>query len=593
MSTEPKKKSTGRSRKLQSAEAAQSRKERYAKQEYEFTLADKVSYFVRKGGPWVLGAFLLIVGGFWMVTTFRQSVQPDVLSAEEEEQARQMISNAAKLERQGDDFVAAAELETLIKRFPNSIYRDYAEELLERRRQGKQMFTKEDGDDGLDRVRERERGRGDVIVSTPAGSGEKRIGRRGAPESSSTAEVAKADAPAAVPESKKVSYPPDQPVPATMEEALSRPTVVKTRAVSETNPVVKKLPDGFLIQGDQLDPSGWPARILCLADQSEMVFIPRSQVQIGNDHGAENERPAHTVNVPGFYIDRAEISLEQYQEFLKANPEHPKLSQEALDAAASPQHPVVGVTFADAAAYCAWAKKQLPTEVQWEKAARGPQAFLFPWGNHRQTAPMASNDRTLVAVLSRPADRSPYGIFDLGGNAAEWCRDWFAAYQESSEGTLSLGKKERVIRGGDSEWSSTWRASKPETATELWLGFRGVLEVADADPPVAEAKKKEPARRADTGGGTGARTGRAAGSGTGAATGAPAIVTSPAANTASGRASRGERGQTERNPRVTSKQNTRQDRDDRAPNVDNPAVVSPSPSKDGRGGDRDRKARNN
>lgn len=577
MSTEPKKKRNP-SRKLQSAES-KSRKERYSRDEGEpeFTVGEKASYFLRKGGPWVVAAVLLLAGVSWAVVNFRASVRPDQLSEAEEAEARQMISRAAKFERQGDEFVAAAELETLIKRFPNSIYREYAEELLQRHRSGEKMFTKEDGDDGLARIGERiSRNKGDLAANSVS-PGERRVRRNRQGAEDETAAANSEETPAEP--STKIEYPPDPPVPQTMEEALAKAPALKLDAKAK----IHSLPEGFMIQGDAIHESGWPAVILCLADQSEMVFVPGGTVRIGQDQGPENERPSHTIQLAPYYIDRTEVTVGAYQEFLKANPDQPKLSDEL--AAKDPKHPAVGVTFAAAQAYCKWANKELPTEVQWEAAARGTQSALFPWGNHRETAALPSNDKSIDKVLTRPADRSDFGVFDMAGNAAEWCADWYSAtaYQSAGSGNrVAITKPERVVRGGSPEWAVTWRASLSEDAPESWVGFRGVLNLPDAKPEPAPdvAAKEEPKRSRNT-----ARSQSSA-----PAAAAPAQT--PAAAPAAGRPQRSRRGRDDapaQSSPVTSPRQPRSSRDGEA--TKEPPVVSPKKAPPKRGSDRDVGAR--
>ena len=165
-----------------------------------------------------------------------------------------------------------------------------------------------------------------------------------------------------------------------------------------------------------------------------MVHVPAGDFLMGDDAGEEDERPAHRVLVDGFYLDRTEVTQEAYARCVAAR---------ACAAAAryedptSPRHPVVGVSWHDAAAYCRFAGKRLPTEAEWEKAARGTDGRPYPWGSEPdcrranygnfqgEGACEERNPGHPVAVGSHPEGRSPYGADDLAGNVWEWVADWY------------------------------------------------------------------------------------------------------------------------------------------------------------------------
>jgi formylglycine-generating enzyme required for sulfatase activity len=144
--------------------------------------------------------------------------------------------------------------------------------------------------------------------------------------------------------------------------------------------------------------------------------------------------PQHEVYVGAFYLEQTEVTTERYAQFLRANgslalPDDWDQVNAQLHAAL----PVVGVSWNDAQAYCRWAGRRLPTEAEWEKAARG-DGRLYPWGNTEPRAELATFARDaeapyqggLTPVGSHPAGRSANGVDDLAGNVAEWVNDWYS-----------------------------------------------------------------------------------------------------------------------------------------------------------------------
>lgn len=204
-------------------------------------------------------------------------------------------------------------------------------------------------------------------------------------------------------------------------------------------------------------------------DPVSMVTIPAGEFLMGSPEGKgrADERPQRAVYLDAFVIDQVEVTNERYMAFVKTTghrtPPNPYGTSPLVSLAGIEHLPVVQTTWYDAKAYCTWAKKRLPTEAEWEKAARGTDGRLYPWGNEPPTAKRANFDRewedekTLHPVGSLPGGDSPYGVKDMAGNAREWVSDWYDAdyYQDAPpRNPLGPDKKGvvRSIRGGS--WHS-------------------------------------------------------------------------------------------------------------------------------------------
>jgi iron(II)-dependent oxidoreductase len=202
-----------------------------------------------------------------------------------------------------------------------------------------------------------------------------------------------------------------------------------------------------------------------------MVYIPAGNFLMGSTEkdgvvGMEvglDEMPQHQVYVKGFYIDRYEVTNGQYYAFVVATGgytpatwdyrQHPSGKVWPLDTPppGEEENPVTDVDWYDAEAYCKWAGKRLPTEAEWEKAARGTDGRLWPWGNTFDPAKvntLESDKNWSMPVGSYPQGASPYGLYDMIGNAWEWTASWYQAYPGSTLRRAAFGEKYRVLRGG-------------------------------------------------------------------------------------------------------------------------------------------------
>ncbi len=244
--------------------------------------------------------------------------------------------------------------------------------------------------------------------------------------------------------------------------------------------------------------------------RADRVRVPAGNFVMGLDTGGEgDERPRHTVRVGAFAIDRLEVSRGAYTLCVHAGAcSAPRAMAPRFD---DPRQPVVGVSWTDARAYCAWAGGRLPTEEEWEKAARGTDERTYAWGNEPPTPERAVFDRdeshgTPDPVGTHPSGRGPYGAEDLTGNVWEWTESPYDPYAyrhastpatcESALASLSdlrthgivgfTGRNplpdecERVLRGGAWNYGAaglrvTNRVHHPPRFRIMVAGFRCVV----------------------------------------------------------------------------------------------------------------------
>ncbi len=172
--------------------------------------------------------------------------------------------------------------------------------------------------------------------------------------------------------------------------------------------------------------------------QDAMVLIPPGEFIQGTTRGGLNERPERSATLQGFWIDRYEVTNHQYGKFVEATghrkPGPPSRYAKRLAQLRGPNQPVAYVSWYDANAYCQWRGARLPAEAEWEKAMRGLDGRLWPWGNspRPRKANLGGGEdgyEATAPVGSFPLDRSPFGIHDGFGNLMEWNADW---YEEQS-----------------------------------------------------------------------------------------------------------------------------------------------------------------
>lgn len=185
---------------------------------------------------------------------------------------------------------------------------------------------------------------------------------------------------------------------------------------------------------------------------SDMILIPAGEFYMGSNDWWPKSQPEYKANVPPFYIDKYEVTNKRYKAFVDATgrpaPTHWKGGKIAPG---RENHPVVYVSWQDANDFCKWEGKRLPTEEEWVKAARGTDKRSFPWGpkfdKDKANTPQYGNEDTMP-VGSFENGKSPYGVYDMAGNAWEWVEDWFKPYPGNTHPDENYGEKYKVLKGG-------------------------------------------------------------------------------------------------------------------------------------------------
>ena len=204
----------------------------------------------------------------------------------------------------------------------------------------------------------------------------------------------------------------------------------------------------------------------CAKPPEDMVLIPAGEFKMGSNevdteakaiqYGDKrpwyaNERPESKVNLKAFYIDRYEVTNAGYLEFVKAtNHRQPDYWQNGIYPPNTDKNPVVTVDWNEAKAYCEWKGRRLPSEAEWEKAARGTDGRRFPWGNEfeiKKTNALGAYNG-LLPVGTFEDGKSPYGVYDMAGNVQEWVEDWYKPYPGNDFNDKNYGESRKVVRGG-------------------------------------------------------------------------------------------------------------------------------------------------
>jgi formylglycine-generating enzyme required for sulfatase activity len=245
--------------------------------------------------------------------------------------------------------------------------------------------------------------------------------------------------------------PPDTPVPtATRIPATAAATSGQTTSGQATAVPTQAGPTPTPLPTSTPRPAATPTS--APSNKPNTVYITGGTFTLGSDAGNEDETPQQEMVINSYNMDLYPVTNAQYKEFVDAiGHVAPRHWKEGAIPAGLTDHPVVWVTWADAEAFCTWAGKRLPTEFEWEKAARGEDGRAYPWGNTFDVAncnTRESNLKTTSPVGSYPGGASPYGLLDMAGNVWQWTADWYQGYRGTLYELTRYGQQFKVLRGG-------------------------------------------------------------------------------------------------------------------------------------------------
>ena len=228
--------------------------------------------------------------------------------------------------------------------------------------------------------------------------------------------------------------------------------------------------------------------IINTKDGSTLVEIPSGEFIMGADDGPPKERPSHRVFLRRYFIGKYPVTVAQYRKFVEATGYKTDAERTPAMTDRQPNHdatwrnpnieqtendPVVQISWNDAKAYCDWAGLRLPTEAEWEKAARGANGWKYPWGNDWNFSLCNNNENKgniTTPVDQYPKGVSPYGCYEMAGNAWQWCNDWYDdGYYKVSPLKNPRGPKKgllKIIRGG------SWKEDQDNCRTTSRFGMR-------------------------------------------------------------------------------------------------------------------------
>ncbi|MDQ3007542.1 MAG: SUMF1/EgtB/PvdO family nonheme iron enzyme [Chloroflexota bacterium] len=233
---------------------------------------------------------------------------------------------------------------------------------------------------------------------------------------------------------------------------------------------------------------GIGSTLVSAQDGMTLVYVPAGEFSMGFQDESD-EQPIHVVYLDAFWIDQTEVTNAIYAKCVDAGKCNSPRDTDYFSNTGYANHPVAYVSWDDASSYCSWAIRRLPTEAEWEKAARGTDARIYPWGDDTPNSALLNYNneiRETTEVGNYPDGISPYGAYDMAGNVWEWVNDWYDVYPGGNPSASSdFGQNYRVHRGGswldDQDFVRSTKRDKgfPDSRLRLDnLGFRCAVDVS-------------------------------------------------------------------------------------------------------------------
>lgn len=281
----------------------------------------------------------------------------------------------------------------------------------------------------------------------------------------------------------ETKIPPTETLEPTPPEILVEEIILPTETPLPDSPTPTEIPS----------PTPYPAQVTD-AQGVEMVLIPAGEIIMGSNTHEANAYPAHPVETGAYYIDKYEVTNSSFSKCVKEGACDPprslssKTRSNYYEDSDYAFYPVIWVSWNDAETYCEWRGGRLPSEAEWEKAARGDDGRTYPWGDEMGTECVEANYWKFTGcgdtrAIGTTLGESPYGAFEMAGNVWEWVQDELILYPGGRSGSISSSEVgNKVLRGGswldsDAKIKTTFRFSAPDDSDDNDIGFRCVTDL--------------------------------------------------------------------------------------------------------------------